>query len=914
MPEQVFKTQPDRCLALRGFDDRGAGASLHHTSATGFKVSGVFRDAADFCVLVLHDADNGYEHPILRHLPDFDFAGLTLQFDISWTGIQPLDSDRNPWIAWPYLSVIRADSTTATIRLIPDHATQVGGAYTKASNTVTVAASPAVAFDRVTLWYKNFAFDYIAAGGENAATVAANLVAQINGSSELTASNVGGVITVTAAKAGADGNMIRLYTQSKTATLTLTPGPIQLAGGSSAATWRVTLDFTALGIDSVRQMWLTFAPQLADSAAYSDTEFEVTVTNLSMTGGANKWLKVAGAGSVRVEETDSWCVYSGSSWASEAGFFSKGFAKRANTSGDGVSIKYHCQQAHDLYIGTSLYTDRGRWSVSLDGDANTTLECYLNTSAPIVTRRKVRSAVPAGEHTLTLTNTGTKDAASSNFYTYFDFLEAAVASDYPDALPVRSNVSPAMDYGTDHTYKRSPQRILWANSKMGFGAHLNVYVSVFWWNQRVRSGAVFKSATVDFTAAGIVASGNGVFVNIGGGVFGKSVFPADTAASVAKHFRYFINEQATGVWASDNGAGVLTVTQRAVNSPAYDFTISAWYENPGVHAITVGGSLSGGTYGQWDIDPAAAIPINRGSREWLADFFTEAAAAGREVWASYSLELLNPPAAWAATFPDGTKVTTATGFGTNFTTHCALGNSGLLAYQKAVYKYTAGLMNTAGLTPRLQFGEFLWWFFADHGGMAYRDAETLAAAAIALGRPLYTFLTPDDDPASHLPDADFLASRLVAHCAAIRSHVTATYAAAKFEILLPYDVNYPSVVGRYSLGGRLNNHVNIPPDFMSPAAAPFDYVKMEALDFGSGTRSLTLARETMRVPFQIGTWPKASTRYLIAVFNGGCPWEEELLSVWREGVPVALFWATDHVEMFGWPLTEPDHSAQAVLL
>ena len=69
----------------------------------------MFRDAADFAVLILYDADNFYEHPRLKYLPDTDFSGLTLTFDVHYTGLMPLDSPKYPTIDWPYLDVIRPD-------------------------------------------------------------------------------------------------------------------------------------------------------------------------------------------------------------------------------------------------------------------------------------------------------------------------------------------------------------------------------------------------------------------------------------------------------------------------------------------------------------------------------------------------------------------------------------------------------------------------------------------------------------------------------------------------------------------------------------------------------------------------------------------------------------------------------------
>ena len=76
-------------------------------------------------------------------------------------------------------------------------------------------------------------------------------------------------------------------------------------------------------------------------------------------------LKVAGPGSVRVEEDDSWCSYTGD-WGVETGFYSGGYARRTAAAGNAVTVTYSCSELHDLYVGTSLYGDRGVAGVRLD--------------------------------------------------------------------------------------------------------------------------------------------------------------------------------------------------------------------------------------------------------------------------------------------------------------------------------------------------------------------------------------------------------------------------------------------------------------------------------------------------------------------------------------------------------------------
>lgn len=62
--DQIYKLQPHRTMHLQGFDDYGAAAALSGASDTGFTVSGVFRDLADFAVLVLFQKDDPFGHPL----------------------------------------------------------------------------------------------------------------------------------------------------------------------------------------------------------------------------------------------------------------------------------------------------------------------------------------------------------------------------------------------------------------------------------------------------------------------------------------------------------------------------------------------------------------------------------------------------------------------------------------------------------------------------------------------------------------------------------------------------------------------------------------------------------------------------------------------------------------------------------
>jgi len=104
------------------------------------------------------------------------------------------------------------------------------------------------------------------------------------------------------------------------------------------------------------------------------------------------------------------------------------------------------------------------------------------------------------------------------------------------------------------------------------------------------------------------------------------------------------------------------------------------------------------------------------------------------------MELVNPPddpthgAVYAQRFSDGTVVETATGFGGLNSTQCTFSPT-VQAYQKQAFKEMAGLMSAAGLTPWLQFGEFLWWFQNRVQGLPVGYASYTSPISIGTATP-----------------------------------------------------------------------------------------------------------------------------------------------------------------------------------
>jgi hypothetical protein len=921
----AFKLQPDRTVALRGFDNLGAAAAIHDASPNGFKVTGVFRDASDFAVVILYDADSFYEHLRIKYLPDFSFEGINLVFDLEMDGVAPIDSEKYPTIDWPFLDAILEDSTPVRVRL-SDHASVVSGSHTAASYTVSVLAGDVQQYDRLTIWYQNYAFDYIAEGGETAAQVASKLAQMINGTAfppgfGIRAQVSGSSIRITARAKGADGNHVAMYATWKNDRLKLSDAFWRLSGGSSSVTWRVSIDFAAVGLSRVRVMWLTIAPPLATLEElkaswpdYPSREWQVRFSNWTVSGPAQ--LEYAGAGSVLVSSESRWVEYSGS-WPLEQGFYEAGVARRASEIGDSVTVRYWCGERHELWIGTALYLDRGIVSVQVDDLPPETIDCYLANEPQVITRRRVGSLVlEPGNHKVTITLTGKNPSATGQYF-YFDYLQAVVRGSPPPAIPTSPRLAPANDYGTDHGYKLSPQRMMWMMDELGYGGEGNVYVSVFWWNQRRATGRVWPEAAIDFS--GQIQTDDQIFLDIGGSLFGKSVFPQDTPATVAYHFESFINEVSVGVWAEAVGP-VLKIRPRAI-APAYEFPVSCRRERGSNTApIPVSGSLTGGVSGTWQIDPDVDPPINVATRTWLEDLCREYAKRSRKLVLAYSMELLYPPddpasgAVWASRYPNGEAVLTDTGFASHRTTHCTFSDT-VRDYHKRVYLETAKIMKAAGLEPWLQFGEFLWWFFSNGSGMAFYDDWTRARAVSRLGRPLHMFLSPDDDPlVNGAADAQLLRDILEEYCREIRNYVLAQVPEAKFELLLALDVNAKRPSGPYSLGGRLNHFVNIPDSFRYWSTAPFDRLKIEALNFGAWSFNLDLAAEAIRWWKSDASWPRDRVRYNVPVFRAGAAWQREFHIAVTEGVPMIMMWAFDHVALFSLPGGDPVLNDQSLVV
>lgn len=1006
----INKFDPRYSISQRGFNRRGAAAAVTNATATTLTMSGLWSDAADFAVLTLFDADDVFGALYSsKYLPDFDLTGIVLDFDLAIVNCMYPGSLKFPSIPWNKLSYILKDGTSGTAPLTLS--TLVG--EVKTSATWTVLGTP-FAFDRILVAYLgNVVFDYIVpnpVGATTPTTIATALAGQVNTANGLdpvgvpiTATSSGPDLTITCTQPGEDGNVIEIQTMFKTGSpdpVNLSPPLQKLTGGVNPTSFHVSFSFTP-GFDQMRQCWLTLAPNLPwDSTqplnppdpsmdtpslvAFTARNFNYVLSNITLTDPNSLLpLKVADPDkSVVVDSRDVWAEF-GAGWVQESGFYHHGWAHAASTVGRMVKITYSCQYTHDLYLGTSLYTDRGIFGVELDGVAQADLDCYLDTASQLNTRRVLATGVAAGTHTVLLTT-----KAGTGNVLYYDYLQAAIPADPVDAAITYAGVSAAADFDTDQTYKIAPARLLYIYQKLGLLGDLDFYAGVFFALIRRRKGGNFLSATV--TVAGPFDPGTGFgdgsafFVTISGQTIGAAFYPEDDADTLAQRLVDGINGVFVGVHAQKTIAlGEFTVT---VASPINGFALSSSTDTgftgsctfTGTIGVTSDGVIVGGQEGIWEVDDTQTSPLNRAFSDYLADFSAVMSAAGFTFVVAFSQELLAPPdqntsaGAWIQRYNDGTPVLTATGFGSwgkgyveavsgagpytvtqtghgyitgyfvhfnggaaNFvtvidadhysvpnqpfvadsvvadlqTSQCCFNPSTVTPYLQACHVQSVGIMAAAGIAiPWDQEGEIFWWFFA--GGspvsMAYYDAYTIAAALIALGRPLALFTGPNDDPSvNSFDDANFLISLLQAHIHTIHDAVLAATPSAKFELLWAYDVNwlteYTSPMGIPPIGGQLNRYVNLPPDYTAPGS-DVDRFKIEALAWGTTYRNMNNAIATILFYTTDTSWPLADVAYLVPWQNGGCPWTNEYLQALNYAMPNINMWALDHIVLFSWEL------------
>jgi hypothetical protein len=911
MPDILEKLRPDRDLQCFFFHP-SAIAALSGTSPNGLTLSGSWRQQFDWAVLEWN-RDNVYDHPAFRSLPDGDLSGLTLTYEETRTNCILLDSDLYPTVDWPYVRVWAGDNGSESIYFVklndPAIATPIEGSYATAYADFTLSGT-VTAGDYVGLAYLAEHFTYQLLGGDTAVSAATNIVAAINTSPILRASQAGATIRVyytngtapDVSTAGANGNRIGIYSYTSGAGTLVWDSPAKtLANGTSPTKWRITLNFGSL-VDrdgrtvpatKVRKVRWTYAADL-QSAAYVRGDFQVVVSNWTVTG-TGRGYSLAGLGSERFEDDTTGIVYAGT-WDVSRGNYSGGGIHHTATAGDSLQYTYTSPLAHTLYLGTRYTGNGATLSMTVDGTAAGPVNLTIPGEDVLV--RWPVGQYAAGTHTVKVTHGG---AIGTDFY--FDFLEAAVPSTIMPVLGDDGQATLATDWDTDHSLALAPERTAWFVNTLGFKGRANHYAGALWFYELVRQGHSYAVATVTFS--GMADPNYFATIELGrigqptssDAVLTKLIHVGDTATTLATAFAQELNRGYTAVWASSSGA-VVTIQSRSMGVDGNQLTVSV--STTSAHlTVAASGSVTGGIDGNWRTDLTASPRMNRASRDWTLSYLSALHGHGIDAACAFSMELQHGDPSAAAGIaqvgPLGDPVLLPTpSLQTNFSPTSQ-------SFWKDVYLEMAGIQASAGLVPFLQFGEVQWWYFTNDGlptpihdfhGMPFYDAWTAAQFIAAHGYSLPVFNTNSSDPTAFPTEVGFLAGLIGAFTDGIMAYVRGTYTNCRFEVLYPTDVNQT----------EFNQAINYPVDSWTPAA--LTVLKTESFGFTLG-RNLDKAQGTLDFGANLG-FQAAQRSHLVGIEDSTTAWAKEVqMAEGRRFESVVLF-ALDQFCLIGYddPLAE----------
>ncbi len=918
MAEQLYKLSPDRDLQCY-FLTPSAVAAMSQASSTGFTLSGKWRQQFDWAV-VEWNRDNVFEHPALRYLPDGDLSGLVLTYNETRTGCIPIQSNLVPLVAWDVLRIWATPerSTVENVYAIPlaPFATPASGMFVPASATMTLTASPGVG-QRVGLALLEQSFYCTVQAGNQLSDIAAALALNINQVSKtFSATNSGPSVTVhwnaTAPNApysnllGANGNRITVYGFAEGGASVWQQPSAMFGGGAFPSQYQINIDFGALKAqgyptDRVRKLRWTWSADL-QPGSFEQTEFQVSISQWTVTG-SNRGYFIAGPGSRRIEDTDSAVVYNGS-WAMQTGNYSGSKVHYTNNPGDSCTLSYNETAAHELFIGTRMLSPGATVAFSLDSEPPVSVN--LNLLGEDVLVRVPVGTVQAGTHSLTCTHSG-----SSGSSLYFDFVEIAYPSAIPPDFPSQTQLALATDWDTYHSQALPAERTAWLVNQLGYQGRLNHYTGALWFYELVRTGSVYASGSIEFTAA-TSSSASVLWLSLAAPgspatLIAHAVLPDDTPATIAQAFAGLVNSGTNLLWASADGAQ-LTFTARAMGTGGNGIVVETGTSSDGesltavLASVSLSSGVDGAPYdldatdplnstlvaaaGYWRTDLNAMPRINRAARDWHQAYFAALKAYGIDVVVSFSMELLNadPSAATgiAQRYPDSTPAVLNTpSIQTNF-------SPASLAFWTQVYVEMAALQSAAGLTPYLQFGEVQWWYFPKPNvGMPFYDAYTQQHFQANYGAPMQVILSNDSDPAQYPNEMTLLPSLIGQFTSAIRAEVKRQSPGCRFEVLYPTDTN----------DTPLNQMVNFPSSDWTPTN--LNCLKTESFGF-------TFANNLDQSTYSFGVstakgFPNEQRSHLIGISDAWTSWMKEADLAQSAGLESVILFALDQYCLIGYP-------------
>jgi hypothetical protein len=898
MPDTLQKLQPDRDLQCYFFEP-SAVAALSATSATGYTVSGTWRQQFDWAVIEWN-RDNVFEHPAFRYLPDGDLSGLTLSYQETRENCILLDSTLYPTVDWPTLRVWANNGSGEQIYYIPltSYATPVAGSYQSATVQFTLSGTVTVG-DYVGLAFLSEHYPYQLNTGDTLAFAIQNIKDGINAfSATMQASASGATITITylgtglptSSTTGANGNLIGAYSYVSGSQTELWDAPSKpFSGGTSPSQWQITLPFASLtdpvlGVvpaSAIRKLRWTYAAAL-QAGAFVRSEFQVVVSNWTVTGSGQGY-SVAGPGSQRIEDDSTQLQYTGT-WASAGGNFSGGTIHSTSVPASSVSCTYSFSQSHSLYLGTRLLAGGTSISIVLDGGSPSTVN--LDLAGEDVLIRTLLGQPSSGTHTVAITHNG-----ASGTYFYFDFLEIAVPSTTLPTETTELKLAAATDWDTEHSLALAPERTAWMIYSLGFRARVNHYVGALWFYELTCAGQQYASATITFSGSPDANLTTEIILGTVGQPSSTDTtiqhlnLIGDTTETLATAFALLLNGGYTAVWAQASGSQ-LTIYSRATGVAGNTITIATSANTTDLTITTSSSTLAGGVDGNWYTDLEVVPRLNRAVRDWTLSYFQALVGYGFDATASFSMELGNGDpstgAGIAQVYPDAVAVIVSTpALQTNFSPASA-------SFWQQVYLDMATVQNAAGLTPYLQFGEVQWWYFPDAAGMPFYDAYTTTTFQTEYGRAMTVITSNTVDPTSIPQEAAFLPGLIGSFTAQIRAFVRATYPNCRFEVLYPPDVNnFP-----------LTQVINYPTTDWTPAN--LNCLKTESFTY-TYDRDLDMSLISMNSVNSLGFTP-AQRSHLVGVSDSSTAWLKEVRLAEGLGFESVVLFALDQMCLIGYSL------------
>ena len=913
MAEQLTKLRPDRDLQCY-FLQPSAIAALSSTSASGFTVSGSWRQQFDWAV-VEWSRDNVFEHPALRNLPDGDLSGIHLTYQETRTNCIPFDSTLYPTVDWPYLRVWADSGANETMYRVPlaSHSAPLGD-YSAATAQFTLTGS-ITGGDYIELAWSDQHFNYCVRGTDTLEAAASQLAAIITANhvaGQVTATANGATITLTwLGSSGSNGNRVGVYGTSHNvdgaATEVWSPAAAAFANGVSPATWHVDLDFSNLHgyldpdlttlvpvpTTSVRKMRWTWASDM-QAARFQRSEFSAVISQWTVAGTGITY-QVAGPGSRRIEDDSPELTWHGS-WKVEQGNYSGGSIHHSTTRGDSVRCTYTAPAAHTLYLGTryagpSQPSQQGlNYQITAQVDGGPPLPINLKRPTEDVLIRYPLGPFAAGTpHTVTVTNSGDSGADI-----YIDFLEIALPSANLPAFPAAPTTTLATDWDTAHAQSIAPERTAWLIQKLGFQGRANHYAGALWFYELCQPGQQYASATITFTGTPEFGPGKMTQMFLGSMPITHVHLIGDSAESIATCFALLINSGWTAVRAEASGA-TLTIYARAMGSAGNGLAISVNTAGSTVFTAQVSGPLAGGADGKWITDTNVSPCMNRAARDWTASFLRALNGYGIQSTAAFSMELGNGDGSVAAgiaqRYPDGTPVWVSTpALQTNFSPES-------LAFWQMAYLGMAQVMASADVEPYLQFGEVQWWYFPGPSGMPFYDTYTTSNFQAKYRRPMALIANENVDPDGVADECAFLAGLIGQFTNAIAAFVRQAYPHADFEVLYPPDTN----------NAPLTRVVNYPATDWTPANLAC--LKTENFTF-TGSRNLDQARKSIDLPAQMG-FPPSQRSHLVGIGDPTTPWAKERQLAMAAGAESVVLFALDQFCLVGYDLPLPPNTVRS---